>query len=267
MMRHHQGLLSLVLMPVFSGNDSNNPGYYSGDGEAGFRFYRQPPANDNEPTMQMINIDSENCFIKIALVSILESIPCTEKNDFSHLKMAAVVDATPFLELQRFQKISIEDYDLIFCSAYFYHIVSEFSPALLPKFMCVDSQPEKLRQHLIDHFYQAREKFINNVCELSWPETRPLFTPCEQAFINDYFSCMRAKHIARVTGNNVKSVSNKKRTIMHKLHCKTNSDFYITLYFLTLLNKVTLTLHAQWVKPLASRPWMPVATPVYHAVR
>lgn len=217
--------------------------------------------------MKMIHIDSENCFIKIAIERILASIPYTEIHDLPDFKMAAVVEATPFLELQRFQKITIEEYDLIICSEYFYRIVSEFSPSLLDKFICVDSQPEKLRQHLIDYFRQRGEKVKSNVRELSWTEMRPLFTPCEQVFINDYFSCMRAKHIARVSGNNVKSVSNKKRTIMHKLHCTTNSDFYITLHFLALLNKVTLTLHSPWVKPLASRSWIPATPPVHYAVR
>ena len=49
--------------------------------------------------MKMIHIDSENCFIKIAIERILASIPYTEIHDLPDFKMAAVVEATPSLTI------------------------------------------------------------------------------------------------------------------------------------------------------------------------
>ncbi|MEN3754748.1 hypothetical protein ABC733_25040 [Mangrovibacter sp. SLW1] len=206
-----------------------------------------------------IHIDGENYFITLAITKVMDDILKNSQLNISHLKMAAVVDATPFLELQRFQKLSLDVYDLIFCSEYFYDIVREFSPENINKFVCVDNDIASLRNNLeslikgFNRNYSTRPYFPDGDREKS------LFTPCELSFINDYFSCMRAKQIARVTGNNVKSVSNKKRNIMNKIHCTKNSDFYITLYFLNMLHKVELELHEPITNVRSTVAWKRVS--------
>lgn len=206
-----------------------------------------------------IHIDGENYFITLAIKKVVEDVVRKSQLNIGHLRMVVVVDATPFLELQRFQKLDLAAWDLIFCSGYFYNIVSEFSPEKLNKFICVDNNITELRNDLAVQLKDMHRETIGlNLADELSPQ-KPLFTPCELAFINDYFSCMRAKQIARVTGNNVKSVSNKKRNIMNKIHCTKNSDFYITLYFLNMLHKVELELHEPKTKVRTTVAWQRVS--------
>jgi hypothetical protein len=206
-----------------------------------------------------IHIDGENYFITLAIKKVLDDVVRKSRLNIAHLRMVVVVDATPFLELQRFQKLDLEDWDLIFCSTYFYNIVSEFSPERLNQFVCVDNNITQLRNDLAVQLKEIHQTTSNLNLEDEQNLQKPLFTPCEQTFINDYFSCMRAKQIARITGNNVKSVSNKKRNIMNKIHCTKNSDFYITLYFLNMLHKVELELHEPQSKARTTVAWQRVS--------
>lgn len=172
----------------------------------------------------------DNNFLNLALRKVLDA--CIER--FTALparpiRVLAICESDLLTDHNQFTKENISEFDIVLCRGFYCGLVRRFMPQVQGKFISIENPMTAIQ----DALHRA---FLFMLQSSSYRETNMVarvdLNYGESTFIYDYLVHEVPPRIALMQNRSLKSVYNRKRSMMEKLCCETNQAFWLTLQFI-----------------------------------